>query len=206
SPQTYPLTKRPRYPWHIARKPLIVLGGAASVGRFAIQLGKLSGFSPIITTALLKHTSFLQFLGATHVLDRHLDTNALITEVAKITLNPVEVVFDTVSLPDTQAMGYSLLAPGRRLILLLPLEIKVKEEGKNMFHVTGMWTYLYSDTQGLGAQFYCILSRLIEAGDIKPNRLEVVPGGLNSIVSGLKKLELDRVSGAKLVIHPQETA
>ncbi|KAG6906745.1 hypothetical protein DXG01_012297 [Tephrocybe rancida] len=187
-----------------AGKPLIVLGGATSVGQFAIQFGKLSGFSPIITTSSLKHSAFLKTLGATEVLDRHLDTSALAAEVAKITSKPVEVVFDAVSLSATQATGYSLLAPNGRLLLVLPSEIKTKEEGKEVFSVLGIWTFPY--TKDLGAQFYRALEGLLEAGDIKPNRVEVVPGGLGGIVSGLKKLELDQVSGVKLVVHPQETA
>ena len=37
-----------------------------------IQFAKLSGFSPIITTASPRHTARLQALGATHVVDRAL--------------------------------------------------------------------------------------------------------------------------------------
>ncbi|HEV7737525.1 MAG TPA: hypothetical protein VGO47_09170, partial [Chlamydiales bacterium] len=36
----------------------------------AIQLAKLSGFSPIATTASTHHTDYLKSLGATHVIDR----------------------------------------------------------------------------------------------------------------------------------------
>lgn len=39
----------------------------------------------------------------------------------------------------------------------------------------------------------------------QPNRVEVVPGGLNGVVPGLERLRADRVSGGKLVVHPQET-
>jgi NADPH:quinone reductase-like Zn-dependent oxidoreductase len=51
-------------------QPIVILGGSSSVGQFAIQLAKLSGFSPIITTSSKKHTDFLKSLGATHVVDR----------------------------------------------------------------------------------------------------------------------------------------
>ena len=39
----------------------------------------------------------------------------------------------------------------------------------------------------------------------QPNRVEVVPGGLAAIPAGLKRLEKNEVSGAKLVVHPQES-
>ena len=41
---------------------------------------------------------------------------------------------------------------------------------------------------------------------LQPNHVEVLPGGLAGIPEGLKRLEEGRVSAAKLVAHPQETA
>ena len=41
---------------------------------------------------------------------------------------------------------------------------------------------------------------------VEPNRIEVVPGGLNGIREGLDRLKANKVSGIKLVVHPQETA
>ncbi|KAF8188627.1 chaperonin 10-like protein [Pholiota molesta] len=47
---------------------IIILGGASSVGQNGTyQLAKISGFSPIITTASLKHTDYLKALGATEI-------------------------------------------------------------------------------------------------------------------------------------------
>ena len=85
-----------------AGKPALILGGSSSVGQFgtlahrpcvfarwsdweptAIQAARMNGFSPIITTSSLKHTAFLEPLGATHVLDRTLPPAALLSEIAK---------------------------------------------------------------------------------------------------------------------------
>ncbi|KAJ7925123.1 chaperonin 10-like protein [Mycena leptocephala] len=52
-----------------ADQPIVILGGAGATGHFALQLARLSGFSTIITTASLKHESFLKSLGATHVIE-----------------------------------------------------------------------------------------------------------------------------------------
>ncbi|KAG6901425.1 hypothetical protein C0995_012136 [Termitomyces sp. Mi166 len=191
-----------------AGKPAVILGGATSVGQFAIQFAKLSGFSPILTTASVKHESFLKSLGATHVLDRNLPTAELDAEVCKITTKPIEFVYDAVSLPDTQATGYSILANGGTLVLVLPSAITAVD-GKNVHTCLGIWTFPH--TKDLGEQFYASLTKMLETGDIKvsrfnPNRVEVVPGGLGGIVGALERLKLDHVSGVKLVIHPQETA
>ncbi|KAG5637959.1 hypothetical protein H0H81_002487 [Sphagnurus paluster] len=185
-----------------SRKSLVVIGGATSVGQFVIQLAKLSGFSCIIATASLKHSEYLRSIGATHVLDRNLDKAALAAEVSKITSNPIEIVFDTVSLPKTQEIGYSLLSPGGNIALLLPASF-TPIKGKNIVNVMGFFTPPYS--RELGLQFYKKLEELLDAGLIKPLRFEVVPGGLNAVVDGLERLQADKVSGVKLVVRPHET-
>ncbi len=40
----------------------------------------------------------------------------------------------------------------------------------------------------------------------QPTEVEVVPGGLVGIIEGLERLKQNKVSGRKLVVHPQETA
>ncbi|CCO30218.1 Protein TOXD [Rhizoctonia solani AG-1 IB] len=51
-------------------KGVLILGGSSSVGQFAVQLARIAGFSPIVTTASVKHEDFLKSLGATHIFDR----------------------------------------------------------------------------------------------------------------------------------------
>ena len=46
---------------------------------------------------------------------------------------------------------------------------------------------------------------LTSACAVKPNKVEVLPGGLAGIPEGLKRMEEDKVSGTKLVARPQET-
>ena len=90
----------------------------------AIQFAHLSGFSPIITTASLKNAELLKSYGAMHVLDRSLPQNALIAEVSKIAGEPISLVYDAISLLETQAMSYALLAPNIRLLTVLPSTIE----------------------------------------------------------------------------------
>ncbi|KAF9002315.1 hypothetical protein BDQ17DRAFT_1326746 [Cyathus striatus] len=52
---------------------------------------------------------------------------------------------------------------------------------------------------------YSVVTSLLERGVVVPNKTEVAPGGLAGIPEGLKRLENDRVSGMKLVVHPDET-
>ncbi|GLB40685.1 putative alcohol dehydrogenase GroES-like domain [Lyophyllum shimeji] len=183
-------------------KPIVVLGGATSVGQYVIQSAKISGFSPIITTASLKHEKFLKSLGATHVLDRQLSSASLKAETARITSAPIDIVYDAVSRPDTQEAGLGLLRSGGSLVVVLSPVVKATD-GKDVIHTAGMWTFPHS--RALGVQLYSALTELLDKGLIKPNRVEVLSGGLNGVVGGLARLEADQVSGVKLVVRPQET-
>ncbi|KAI9061183.1 GroES-like protein [Trametes sanguinea] len=212
----YHVSDGPRFtpPWveggkgKYAGAPIVILGGASAVGSNAIQLAKLSGFSPIITTASLKNKTLLESFGATHVLDRNLSATALRDEVFKVAGGPVDVVFDAISLPDTQNAGFDLLAPNGKLVLVLPSaldEEKTKKAGGRT--VAGVVSLVnLPQNEEFARTAFSKLSGLVEAGHIKPLRFEVIPGGLAGIPVGLNKLKNDQVSATKLVVHPQETA
>ena len=97
-----------------------------------IQLAKYSGFSPIITTASLKHADELKSLGATHVIDRNA---SVVAEVRKLTDKPISIVYDAVSSADTQQTGLDVLAPGGKLITVTP--VSVKAEDKEIIYSVG---------------------------------------------------------------------
>jgi NADPH:quinone reductase-like Zn-dependent oxidoreductase len=128
-----------------------------------IQLGKLSGFSPIITTASLKHEAFLKSIGATHVIDRHLPLSSLRSEVEQITALPLKVVYDIMSSPssDTQQAGYDLLAPGGTIILN-PRAHVIPVEGKETVGVFGSWNFHHIPQRGV--TLYNKLTELLEKG------------------------------------------
>ncbi|PFH48317.1 hypothetical protein AMATHDRAFT_150193 [Amanita thiersii Skay4041] len=187
----------------LAGESLVILGGSSSVGQFAIQLAKLSGFSHIIVTSSLKHTTFLQSLGATHVLDRNLPADALATEISRIA-GSIKYVFDAISLPETQKFGYSLLSSGGRLALVLPDAVENKVAGKDISVVFG--TLDNPANRDVLLILYKNIANLLEQGAIKPNHVEVLKNGLGGILGGLEKMEKDLVSGVKLVIRPGDTA
>lgn len=188
-----------------AGNPIVILGGSSSVGQNAIQLVKLSGFSPIITTASLKHAEYLKSLGATHVIDRSVSGSALASEIGTVTQNaPIKYAVDSISLADTQQAAYDLVAPGGQVAVFLPILAKTTKE-KDIFHVLG----LIRDPPNiklLETFYHDNFERLLKEGAIKPNRVEVLPNGLAGVPDGLKRLEADQVSRLKLVARPQETA
>ncbi|KAL0563166.1 hypothetical protein V5O48_018909, partial [Marasmius crinis-equi] len=84
-------------------QPAVVIGGATSVGHYAIQLLKFAGFSPIITYTSVHHTNFLKILGVTHILDwKMIAIGEVPAQVKKITNEPTKIIYNVTSLPDTQ--------------------------------------------------------------------------------------------------------
>ncbi|KAK1230066.1 hypothetical protein PQX77_006882 [Marasmius sp. AFHP31] len=183
-------------------KPAVVIGGATSVGQFAIQLLKFVGFSPIITYASGHHTEFLKTLGATDIIDRKsVAIQDLPTEVEKITDTPVRIVYDAVSQADTEEAGYATLAEGGDLVLVLPSQIKNPVEGKKIHNVVGN---VPQPDRAFGRVLYSKLTKFLEDGIIVPNRVEDLPNGLAGIADGLDRLRKDQVSGLKLIALPHE--
>lgn len=166
-----------------ANQPIIIMGGACSLGQYgiinfssvnfhtdifrpAIQLAKLSGFSPIITTASLKNKELLLSLGATHVLDRELPVAALKEQVRDTTGAPLTYIFDAVSLKETQQVAYDLLTPGGTLAVVNDMSINEDETSqKKVFMVYG--SFHMPANRKLGATFATMLTTWLAEGKIK---------------------------------------
>lgn len=180
-------------------KPLVVLGGGSSVGEYGIQLAKLSGFSPIIVTASSKHTEHLHYLGATAVIDRNESFSNIIAKVKSLTSKPIDIVYDAVSTPDTQQMAHDLLAPSGTFLTVGELGI-TKADDRNHVRVIGVLQFPKNTVLLRG--LYTHVTQALEEGSLKPNRFEVLPGGLEAIIDGLDRMEKNQVSGVKLVALP----
>ena len=131
----------------------------------AIQLARLSGFSPIITTASLHNSELLSSLGATHVLDRNLSTAALKEAIANITSTPITLAFDAVSLPDTQKTAHDILSAGGTLTTVTPPVVANKSDDKVVQLVLG-WFHPPQNRE-MGKRFMAVLTQWLADGTIK---------------------------------------
>ncbi|KAF9555153.1 medium-chain dehydrogenase/reductase like protein [Agrocybe pediades] len=184
-----------------AGKPFVVIGGSSSVGQMVIQLARISGFSPIITTASLKHTEHLKSLGATHILDRNLSNAELLSQFREIS-SEIQHIYDCVSYPETQQLAWDILSPGGQLAVVLP-PIVESSPGKTVIHVWG--NSRVPENRKLVAEFYHdTIYGLLERGLIKANNVEILPNGLAGIAEGFERMEKDQISALKLIAHPQE--
>ncbi|KAF9527399.1 chaperonin 10-like protein [Crepidotus variabilis] len=199
-------------------KPIMVIGGSSSVGQYAIQLARLSGFTHIITTASPMHEHYLKSIGATEVIDWTLEVSAVVLSVAKIiTSQPIGVVYDTIGTlsGSTAQLGIAIInhffaVTGEKGVLvttdLLPAtaEKAKKHEAVELAQVhaaiDGVWNQklveiIYQEK----------LYGWLDEGLLKPNRFEIVKGGLAGVAEGLTRLQNHKISGHKLVVHPQDT-
>ncbi|KAJ7676437.1 chaperonin 10-like protein [Mycena rosella] len=191
-----------------AGQPIVILGGAGATGHFALQLARLSGFSPIITTASLKHESFLKSLGATHIIDRSLPDTDVVNAVAALAPT-LSVVFDTISTKETHELGFEILKDSKKyskgdktLLEIIPIPIaEAEKEGINVY--MGWATSEWPQYNALSKEMYSSLEGLLADGTIKPMKIEIVKGGFNALEEAFKTF--DKVSGVKRVVLPQET-
>ncbi|CAE6364891.1 unnamed protein product [Rhizoctonia solani] len=183
---------------------VLVLGGSSSVGQFAIQLARITGFSPIVTTASAQHTDFLKSIGATYIFDRDVGAKTIQSAFA----TPVSLVLDAVSVESTQSLAYEVLTtpspvPGAHLSIARPLVDAVKE--KNVDNRVTI-NYFFGSShmhRDLSIPFWQSVGQWIKDGKLVPNRVQVVKGGLAALPEALD-LSRKGVSGVKIVIHPQE--
>ncbi|OAX34298.1 GroES-like protein [Rhizopogon vinicolor AM-OR11-026] len=187
-----------------SKGPIVIIGGASSVGSYVIQLARLSGFYPIIATASPSNEHLVKSYGATHFFDRHLSGSQLKEAISQVTDSPIGIVYDAISLPDTQQIGWGLLAENGTLVLTLPESVK-EDEGKGRKAIATFGTPHMPQNQELGRNSWAMVEKWLSEGAVQPNKYEVLPNGLEGIIGGLERLKNGQLSGTKLVAHPQET-
>ncbi|KAL1596562.1 hypothetical protein SLS60_009210 [Paraconiothyrium brasiliense] len=189
-------------------KAVVILGGSSSVGQYAIQLARLSGFERIVTNASTAHHDYLKKLGAHVVLDRN--TSSVNDFQKALEGLPLEFVFDSISVKQTQLLGVEILqstnTKNSRLVIVMRVDEEAKKLGESeepyvaVQQILGLalaphLRYLITAlTDNLGGE-----QGWIANGKFKPNHVEVLKGGLEKLQEGLEKNKAG-VSGVKVVI------
>lgn len=169
----------------------------------AIQLARIAGMSPIVTTSSARHAQYLKSLGATYVFDRNVDVKTIQMAFPR----PVALAYDAISTQSTQSLAFGVLttpapAPGAHLAVVLPLDQSIKKKNADgKVSVNEVWgaSQMFRE---LSVPFWHIVGQWIKEGRYQPNRVQLVNGGLAGIP---KAFDLSRqgVSGVKIVIRPQ---
>lgn len=184
----------------------------------AIHLAKMSGFDPIITTSSAHNTPYCEAAGATHVIDYHKtpygpEFTKAVSEI--IAGNPLKVIYNCTFDEASQLACWSLLSSGGRLILAAAsngargLVKECNEEDEQGRMIVTIFASPHSDEVGgdarLGKSLFGALEKMLRDGDLKPSKVELVPGGLSGVGDALGKLASKKVSGAKLVARIADT-
>ncbi|KAK0117281.1 hypothetical protein ONS96_013114 [Cadophora gregata f. sp. sojae] len=198
-------------------KAVVILGGASSVGQYAVQLAKLSGFEKIVTNSGGDNIALVEKLGADIVLDRKV---CGVQDFASV-IGDLEVafVFDAISAPGTQRLGVEILQAVRRrgegscLVTLHTVHPDRPDEEAARLGEKGERKVEIRQVLGLGSQedLRYLSEPLMRAlggeegwiakGRFVPNRVRVVEGGLGMVDEALE-LNKSGVSGVKVVVRP----
>ncbi|CAF1300589.1 unnamed protein product [Adineta steineri] len=194
----------------------LVWAGSTSVGQCAIQLAKSIGCYVITTASPARH-DYLKGLDADICFD-YKDPNivSLIKEAAQ---NDLAYAFDCVSeIDSTKQVCAALTANNSQLVTVLPfikteLPSHITEHRVLMYTIFGFERILFGQfypatpkDKEFAEKFYKLLSdMLLPKGLLKPNRVTKIPGGLNGVQEGFKRMMENKVAAEKLVYTLAET-
>ncbi|CZR53935.1 related to NADPH:quinone reductase and related Zn-dependent oxidoreductases [Phialocephala subalpina] len=192
-------------------KALLVIGGSSSVGQYAVQMARISGFERVVTNSSPAHFDALKGLGATHILDR---STATPEEYVKAVggLEAI-LVLDAILIHSTRILEIDILQllKGGDVVTLLPIyeeAIKVPnpdpEREVRTKRITGLGSL--PGLRHLSEPLVKVMGGedgWLAKGLLQPNKVEVVDGGLGGLERALERNKKG-LSGVKVVIRPQD--
>jgi len=135
----------------------------------AIQFAKLSGFSPIITTAATPHISALKDLGADVVVNRSSPT--ILKDIQAAAGKPIDYVVDAVAVPETTKIALEVGQPTSHILTALPFEKDVDRGEHTIAEVFGIVSYPHNAELGKKL-FFDVVPELLVNGHLKVSNSE----------------------------------
>ncbi|KIK65114.1 hypothetical protein GYMLUDRAFT_39500 [Collybiopsis luxurians FD-317 M1] len=188
--------------------PILVWGGATTVGQYAVQLLKHAGLQ-VITTASSQNHDLMKKFGADAVFD-YKDPDVVSKIKAFCGSKDLNVAIDCASLPESVKLITECIGDreGSYIALVLNPEVPAK-------HIKSEFTFVYTllgkPTKGLyaypamaehyelGKRFAHLLSHLLKEGKLEANPARVVPNGLADAQYWIDYQEQGKVRAEKIV-------
>ena len=178
---------------------LLLWGGSAVTGQFAIQITTRCGLKVIAVTSS-KTQTLAQSLGAHHVVIRDGKTEAeIVAEIRSIAGDNITKAIDLVGTKTAnfcmEAMSTSkqgIFAPLAMISskAVIPANIRVETVEMKQFVLNEE------------SRIYALeLNRLVETGTIKLPDIHVLEGGLDVVIGGLERLKGGDMAGKKMVVR-----
>ena len=130
----------------------------------AIQFAKLSGFSPIVTTAAAAHAPALKDLGADVVVDR--SSPKILKDIEAAAGKPIDYVVDAVAVPETAKLALEVGQPTSHILTALPFAKDVDRGEHTIVEVYGILDFPHNLELGQKL-FHDVAPELLENGHLK---------------------------------------
>ncbi|KAF7595924.1 hypothetical protein BBP40_004070 [Aspergillus hancockii] len=191
-------------------KAIAIIGGASSVGQYAIQFARLSGFDRIIVNASLSHHEFLKELGAHVVLDRKSSTAE--DFLAASGGHPVRYVYDAISSMETQTLAVQIAhatkGAANRVVTVQGADSDAVQLGESMEPQVEVKQIIGLGSSPTLRHLSEPMARhlggedgYIAKGRFVPNRVRLIDGGIGAVEDALRTNK-EGVSGEKVVFRP----
>ncbi|KAJ3038268.1 hypothetical protein HDV00_000865 [Rhizophlyctis rosea] len=175
---------------------VLVSGGASSVGQYVVQLAARAGYQ-VIATASKKNEEFVKSLGAAQVVDYSLPASQQTASIQQLTNNTLRYAIDVVSQATSELAAKAVNPTLKPTVIGIahfrPLEIPAGVEYRAVS--CGEPVVIQPTRDYIVAE---VLSAL-ESGEIKPNNVQSLDGGLEGLKEGVQLSAAGKVSAAKLV-------
>lgn len=188
---------------------LIVYGAGSTVGIFVVQLAKMLDL--FVVGVAGDSAAGAKSYGCDLVLNyRSPSHESELTRAVKEF--DIKYAFDAVSEHGSfQRVAYSMHQNrGGHITVLLPVSDEDKEFIADDVKLTRTFVHDAHNPEVEGGQAFAakyakLVGEWLEAGLIKPQKVKIVPGGLEGVEEGLRMLQEGEVSGEKLVYRISET-
>ncbi|KAL9937151.1 hypothetical protein V8E36_004386 [Tilletia maclaganii] len=205
------------------RRWILIYGGGAITGIYAIQLAKLSGLRPIVV-ASLQNFPYLASIGAEACLDRYSEPAELLDQIRTKTEGKLAYAVDCVGSKTAAFCEQALREAngdwsglGQLCCLAGDPKTKSGEQGDAAadlsqrlvrdikIHKISFSTTFYGD-ETFSRSLLADLNALFASGSLQPAKAEVLPDGLASVRRGLESLRDGTAPRAKkLVVRIDDT-
>ncbi|TVY81170.1 Trans-enoyl reductase, partial [Lachnellula suecica] len=187
------------------RVPILIYGVTSAVGAFAAKFARLSGLGPVIGVAG-RAGEFAKTL-VDYVVDYREGEDAL---VAAVEATLAKEGLGTKRNGSLEATLRILDPNGGTVSTVLPPKLFAKAKENYEYPPTvksfnSAVVFIHLTHKDFGSVWTRYLGRLLGDGRLKAHPYEVVPGGLNGVLTGLQKLKEGNTKAVKYVYRIEET-
>ncbi|GAA5984595.1 hypothetical protein JCM5350_008151 [Sporobolomyces pararoseus] len=191
-------------------KTILVYGAATTVGVYVSQLAKKAGHRVVGVAG--SSIELAKSYGADEIIDyRGKSVEQLAEEISKAAGGSIHYVYDAVSEHGSFEASSTALGKngGGKYTHVLPLseeQVKSLPKGVTAHHEVCNVAYGGTEEEKKHCEkYFDQLGEWLKKNEFRSQRVEVIPGGLEGVKEGLRKLQANEVKGQKLVYRIAET-